>query len=505
MKKFKLITLIGILFTSIFMFFSITGAKAADEIASKAEINLDAEINESKTVLRFIVTTSGVELKEIDEIELVLKKDGVPSKKQLFINTVYTSISNASREYNEALDTYYGVINITDMKLLSGSTIEANTKITYTHSSVKTLDNDKIINLPDIPTYVREGDTIYFGRYPQTEEKSDEITAKLNSMVGTPENPLNDSEWLDYGYYISNVKTEYMYYIDIDLNNDSQYDYRGVYFNQYRPNAVDKASVDVYSNQDMNGYFINNVYWFKYEPIKWDVLNIEDGKAFISSNLSLDSQQVLCAYGAPGDTKNSHNGYDDRHLAAYDASDIRIWLNDTFYNDAFDSSDKKIITKTLVDNGYDTIGDPLRTELDESSMDRDALLGTNTKDYVFCLSLEELVTYFGDYMYYNDVNRTGYNEKLICNNTRYAYNRYPSSRFTAFNQTQYDNYYKGYGYSTEFIDIQTCNWWLRSIGYTSKKACYVGSQGGVGAAGEDITMNEFMSVRPAMYVDYDVH
>ncbi|MBO6089977.1 MAG: hypothetical protein J6P37_06690, partial [Lachnospiraceae bacterium] len=131
--------------------------------------------------------------------------------------------------------------------------------------------------------------------------------------------------------------------------------------------------------------------------------------------------------------------------------------------------------------------------------------GGNTKDYVFCLSLEELVTYFGDYMYYNDVNRTGYNEKLICNNTRYAYNRYPSSRFTAFNQTQYDNYYKGYGYSTEFIDIQTCNWWLRSIGYTSKKACYVGSQGGVGAAGEDITMNEFMSVRPAMYVDYDVH
>ena len=472
MKKFKLFIITVILFTSLFMFFSINKTNAEGEIADSAEVNVDAEINQSKTILRFIVTASGVELKKIDEIELILKKDGVPSKKQLFITTVYTSITNASKDYVETENTYYGIVNITDTKILSGSTIEANAKITYTDSSVKTLDNDKIINLPDIPTYVREGDTIYFGRYPQTEEKSDEITAKLNSMVGTPENPLNDSEWLDYGYYISNVKTEYMYYIDIDLNNDSQYDYRGVYFNQYRPRAVDQESADSTSSQDNNGYFINTVYWFKYEPIKWDVLNILEGKAIISSSMLLDAQQFMFANGVAGDTINSHNGYDNRYLSAYDASDIRIWLNNNFYNDAFDVCDKKIINNTIVDNSYDTIGDIERNKLDASTINRDALLGTNTDDYVFLLSYEEVSTYY----------KTS-NSRTI--------------KTTDYCVSQGVDYYS---------NNKSADWWTRTPSTSLYQACYTtrsGNQvdGTNNTYRKPVTMAD--GVKPAIIIDLD--
>ena len=208
------------------------------------------------------------------------------------------------------------------------------------------------------------------------------------------------------------------------------------------------------------------------EEINWIVLSKENGRALLLSEEALD---VL-----PYNTTNTDVTWKD--------SSLRKWLNEDFYSNAFADNEKNHIPKVTIQNNdsvYDTSG------------------GGNTEDYVFCLSLEELVTYFGDYMYYNSETHTGYNEKLICFNTQDAYNRYPSSRYTTLTQTVYDNYYKGYGYSTQFIGKATCNWWLRSIGGTSKRACYVSSQGGVVAYGDDITLNGFMSVRPAIYVNYD--
>ena len=62
-----------------------------------------------------------------------------------------------------------------------------------------------------------------------------------------------------------------MYYIDIDIDNDDSYDYRGVYFTRYRPLSTESPSESI---QPLNGYEIETTYWFKYEPIEWDVLTI---------------------------------------------------------------------------------------------------------------------------------------------------------------------------------------------------------------------------------------
>ena len=69
----------------------------------------------------------------------------------IFINKVYTSINNASKEYNKEDNTYYGILILTDAKELSNAKISCNTIITYSDNSYKTLDSDKIINIPSIP------------------------------------------------------------------------------------------------------------------------------------------------------------------------------------------------------------------------------------------------------------------------------------------------------------------------------------------------------------------
>ena len=207
--------------------------------------------------------------------------------------------------------------------------------------------------------YEREGNKIYFGTYPQTLVGDADIKEALNELAGALPNAENGQKWTDYGYYISNKASSYMWYIDIEHNGEM---YRGVYYTSYRPNDTSKASSN--NHQEKNGYTSGQIYWFKYEVISWTVLTEENGTALLLCDMIIDSQSY---HHTPEQTG-------DAYANNYEYSDIRAWLNDVFYNTAFDDLQKSIIVNTLVDNS--------------SVSNKYACNDTN--DNVFLLSKEEI-------------------------------------------------------------------------------------------------------------------
>lgn len=120
--------------------------------------------------------------------------------------------------------------------------------------------------------------------------------------------------------------------------------YRGVYFTKYRPGDTGSQSSAQFSKQLENGYRINTLYWFKFEPIKWRILEENGDTALLLADSILDYQHYyrICR----DRTTESGTIYPNN----YKESDIRIWLNDTFYNAAFEENEKKIIQISEVDN-----------------------------------------------------------------------------------------------------------------------------------------------------------
>ena len=195
---------------------------------------------------------------------------------------------------------------------------------------------------------VLKGDTYTFGTYPQSKVTDSALLTSLNSASGTLPTSANSQAWTSYGYYISGSSaTSYMWYIDLVNGSD---EYRGVYFTSYRPYSTSTTSPFANSYQDDNGYSTSNVYWFKYEPITWRVLDVQAGKAFLMANLVLDSQDYHYSTSARtigGSTVYSNN---------YKESHIRSWLNDNFYNTAFNTEEKARIQTTTVDNSVASTG-----------------------------------------------------------------------------------------------------------------------------------------------------
>ena len=215
--------------------------------------------------------------------------------------------------------------------------------------------------------YKREGNKIYFGTYPQTKVEAS-IENGLSSIT------FDSSTWTSYRYYISS-QSDFMYYKDVDIDNNGSYDYRGVYFTQYRPYYFFTTSSNTY--QDDNGYSTNTIYWFSYDPIEWNILTESSGKALILANLILDSQEY---YPSTSTSSFSHNG-GEGYANNYELSAIRKFLNDNFYNTAFNVSQESIIKETTVDNSAST------TNSSSSSC-----ACNNTRDKLFLLSYSDVTS-----------------------------------------------------------------------------------------------------------------
>lgn len=214
-----------------------------------------------------------------------------------------------------------------------------------------------------------QGDTYQFGSYPQSRVTDTSLLSTLNAARGTLPTSVNSQSWTDYGYYISGSISSYMWYIDITNATD---EYRGVYFTSYRPYYTTNSSSTSNSMQDDNGYTASSVYWFKYEPITWRVLDVQSSSAFLMADLVLDSQDYHYS------TSNRTIGGSTVYANNYKESHIRSWLNDNFYNTAFTAAEKARIQTTTVDNSAASTG-----------YSSNPYACANTSDKVFLLSYAE--------------------------------------------------------------------------------------------------------------------
>jgi len=214
-----------------------------------------------------------------------------------------------------------------------------------------------------------KGDTYQFGAYPQSKVTDSGLVSTLNTAAGTLPTSGNNQLWTDYGYYISGSVSSYMWYIDITNATD---EYRGVYFTSYRPYYTTSTSSDSNSYQDDNGYNTSSVYWFKYEPITWRVLDVVSGNAFLMADLVIDSQDYY--YSEANRTISEVTVYPNNYMESH----IRSWLNDNFYNTAFSTEEKTRIQTTTVDNSVASTG-----------YNPNKYACANTNDKVFLLSYVE--------------------------------------------------------------------------------------------------------------------
>ncbi len=214
-------------------------------------------------------------------------------------------------------------------------------------ATVLLLSATSLASYAAVPEKVSFWDIVELGSYPQSQVKDSTLISKLDKV---------NKNWVSYGYYSGNgeygsmVQGDWMKYADFTYNGSK---YRAVTFSQYRPNTTIKESSEKNSNQDDNGYYINNIYYFLYEPLKWRVLKTKSNNVQLICNSVVDSQPFS---NEVYELKNNGYSYyysryitefsndNNEYLANnYSNSSLKEWLKKDFYNLAFDINDKSKI------------------------------------------------------------------------------------------------------------------------------------------------------------------
>lgn len=223
----------------------------------------------------------------------------------------------------------------------------------------------------DLSSY-KVGDTITFGSYPQSRVTNGLI---LNGIKKAE----SKYSWISYNYYSgSGIRTDgnmkpdesMMYYKDITYNNNV---YRAVKINHYRPYYTGIQGNADETFQDDNGYYTGNVYYFKYEPLTWRILDPSEG--FVLCTTALDSQAYNNYFTRKndesfGDSSKSHYASD------WSNSSMRCWLNNDFCNTAFSAEERAQIGTTQNEN---------------NSLFSARYNSADTSDKIFLLSYNEVI------------------------------------------------------------------------------------------------------------------
>ena len=250
--------------------------------------------------------------------------------------------------------------------------------------------------------YTRDGDYIYFGHWPQTLERDENVVAKLNEMAGTPPLPRDNANPYNWE---SHEGTTYMWQKIVIYNGTK---YLGVQMNDYRANGIYALGDKITDN----GYYKLNVYWFKYEPIKWRILTTSENSAYIMSDIALDffsmqpdrkdeiRDDLLASYN------NSPGVPDGIYANNWEYSFIRSWLNETFYNEVFNDLQKEIIQTTHLDNSARSCNPDEYPKYygygENAGKNKYADQCKDTDDKIFLLSLRDVTT--TAYGFNKDVN-----------------------------------------------------------------------------------------------------
>lgn len=302
------------------------------------------------------------------------------------------------------------------------------------------------------PTKNSSGDTvwdcIWFGSYPQAEViPSGTYTALDSSLLQDGDTVVSDS-------------------IYNQLRNATGWDSNGditISGNKYRrikrsDATYTSGSINYYNWSDSTTY-----HYFKYEPIKWRVLNVNGTDAFLLADKGLDDQVYNTG----------------RAEVTWETSTIRSWLNGygtsgnaygtdysskNFIGTAFSNSEQSAIKTTSVINNdninYGTDG------------------GNNTNDKVFLLSESEVYT--------DSAKPYGFDSD---------YSKYDAAR-----RSKSSTYAKTMGTWSSTDYRGNCDWWLRSPGSKPDFATDVRSGGVVGRYGYNLDYYN-IAIRPALHLN----
>ena len=168
--------------------------------------------------------------------------------------------------------------------------------------------------------------------------------------------------WVSYNYYSGTgdwrdgemqPDEDMMWYKDIPYNGNV---YRAVWIKKYRPYCTGYTSSS--NEQQSNGYYTGNVYYFKYEPLKWRVLDPAEGFVMCTTAIDAQAYNNYVLYSYYEYYGNSAKTY---YASDWANSNLRYWLNNDFYSTAFSSTEKAQIGTTYNENKstyssqYDTI------------------------------------------------------------------------------------------------------------------------------------------------------
>ena len=176
-----------------------------------------------------------------------------------------------------------------------------------------------------------------------------------------------------------------------------------------------------------------------FEPITWQVLDIQGRRALLMSVYGLD-------------TKRFNDG---GNAAAWDSSSLRKWMNGSFLTLAFTKAEKQAILTTELDN----------TRTQNAPDYGTTSTGPNTNDKVFVLSYADAVKYLPT------------EDDRICMPTEY-------------------DIAQG---ATRDVSRGSCQWWLRSPGSSLLFGSYVETNGDPVKSTGVISLG--ISVRPCIWVD----
>lgn len=271
------------------------------------------------------------------------------------------------------------------------------------------------------------GDVLTLGSYPQTHITDEALINDLNGAAA-------DSEWQTLPYAQSG---------SLELVKYSDIKYEDIMYRRIRIlRSLSGAAA-------RNGYNTGDVYWFRFEPINWILLDADSG--FAISEMVLDTEP----FTYPGYNNNGTYYTDSSsvyYMNNFAQSDIRVWLNDTFLSTAFSPEEAGVLNSHTSDNSIvpDEACEPYVCE--------------DTTDYVSLLSLEE-TEYFTDQ---TDAikNATDYALAMNCDNYGLA------------ERSQY--------------------WFLRTPGANSKNNCYLSPQGSYGLDIE--TDSPDVGIVPTVYI-----
>ena len=281
-------------------------------------------------------------------------------------------LKNYTLRLDNNFDIEYTVANFTFGGWFEADDLER----THRYDSVQLTDGDLnlvaywIVNEGNVQTktspYCRNGNELLIGSYPQSDVTDEETLAGLAEFEFDPQSLpdyiYNDNvkvvdNWTDSG--------EYYWYRDVEHNGKK---YRGLCIIKRRDGGGYRQEqagyIPLYLDAGKNKEF--KFYWFNYDPVKWSVVDEENGEAFLVCKTKLETMKF---------------GHD-----TWAQSTIREYLNDKIYNVIFNDEQKTtVVIRSTVANDLESMGG--------YGIGNDEFTTYATDDYLFLLSYEELNLY----------------------------------------------------------------------------------------------------------------